>query len=399
MTIFKLPDLGEGLPDAEISAWHIKVGDHVTVDQNIVSMETAKAIVEVPSPFTGKIKKLYGNVGDVIQTGKPLVEFESDEATASAGSEKKSESKGTENKEETAARTSEPDSRENAATVAGKLQVGNTILKESPTGISIQRTSSGLKATPAIRALAQRLNVDLTQVHPTGPNGSISSQDVEKAAEHLSRAGGLELLKGVRRIMSQVMSKSHSEVVPVTVVEDAKLYQWKEKQDITVRIIQAIVAAVKKEPALNVWFDGKAQGRRLVQNVNIGLATDTEDGLFVPVIREVETKDANTLRQEVDKFKKSVGDRSVSPEDFLGGTIILTNFGKFAGRYASPIIVPPMVAALAVGRLREEIIAIDGQPKVSFILPLSLSFDHRAVTGGEATRFLGAVIEALEKSE
>lgn len=381
MSIFKLPDLGEGLPDAEISAWHIKVGDTVTVDQNIVSMETAKAIVEVPSPFNGKIKKLYGNVGDVIQTGQPLVEFESE------GNAANPQSSHTEKQPE------------NAATVAGRLEVGNTVLKESPTGIASTRSQQSLKATPAVRALAQRLNVDLTNVHPTGPNNTITTQDVEQASQHLQSAGDLELLKGVRRTMAQVMSKSHLEVVPVTVMDDAKLYRWNwnEKQDITVRLIQAIVAATKKEPALNAWFDGKALGRRLIKNVNLGLAVDTTDGLFVPIIHEAENKDAKTLRSDVDRLKNQTEKRSLSREDLQHGSIILSNFGKFAGRYANPIIVPPMVSILGVGSLREEIIAVESQPKVSFVLPLALTFDHRAVTGGEATRFLGAVIEHLEK--
>lgn len=373
MTIFKLPDLGEGLPDAEIVNWHVKEGDHVHLDQTLVSMETAKAVVEVPSPFAGQIKKLYGVIGDVIKTGSPLIEFESDQ------SEKKAS--------------------ETGATVAGKIEVGNTILNESPTGIQSTTKGNTLKATPMVRALAQKLNVDLANVQATGPNNTITQQDVENYAHALQSVGPLELLKGTRRFMSQAMSQSHVQVVPVTVMEDAKLFQWQNKQDLTVRLIQAVVKAVKIEPALNAWFDGKAQGRRLIPHVNIGIAVDTQEGLFVPVLREAEKQDTETLRKEIDRLKKQVQDRSILPQDLQGASITLSNFGKFTGRYANPIVVPPMVAILGAGKIREEPVVINQEIKISKILPLALTFDHRAVTGGEASRFLGAIIEALEKSE
>jgi 2-oxoisovalerate dehydrogenase E2 component (dihydrolipoyl transacylase) len=383
MTIFKLPDLGEGLPDAEIVEWHVKEGDTIAIDQSLVSMETAKAVVEVPSPFAGRIKKLYGKSGDVILTGAPLVELESESNAASVTN---------------AASTTNVDrsSEDSAPTVAGKLEVGNTVLKESPMGLS-NRAPGGIKATPAVRALAQRLKVDISSVRPTGAHGTITTQDIEHAAAAHSEAGPLELFKGVRRSMAQVMIQSHNEVVPVTVVEDAKLIHWTSKQDITVRIIQAIIAACKQEPALNAWYDSKAMGRRLVSSLHLGLAQDTHDGLFVPVIHQAETLNATQLRQKIDELKKQVEDRHISLQDLRGATFTLSNFGKFAGRYANPIIVPPTVAILGVGRIRDEVVAVKGEVKICSVLPLALTIDHRAVTGGEATRFLGLVIKALEK--
>jgi len=405
MTIFKLPDLGEGLPDAEIAEWHVKVGDHIELDQSLVSMETAKAVVEVPSPFVGRIKKLYGNPGDIIKTGEPLVELETEEAAATA---------------------------EIAATVAGKLPVGSDILTDSPTGVAVGiRTASGVtvKATPAVRAFAQRLKINLADITPTGPNHTITTQDVEQAAKSgknsksnstdvqtqgvsMGRPQGTshgihsepilgedyEPLRGVRRNMAHTMMQSHTEVVPVTLMEDAILHRWKQKQDITVRIIQAINEALKIEPSLNAWFDPKTLSRRFMKEVHLGMAMDTPDGLFVPVIHQADSLDANTLRKTIDRLKQETVDRTIKPEELRGATITLSNFGKFTGRYANPIVVPPMVAILGVGRLRDKVVAIEGQAMVCSVLPLALTFDHRAVTGGEASRFLAAVIAALEQA-
>jgi 2-oxoisovalerate dehydrogenase E2 component (dihydrolipoyl transacylase) len=386
MPIFKLPDLGEGLPDAEISEWHVKVGDVVKLDQTLVAMETAKALVEIPSPFSGQITKLYGETGDIIKTGEPLIEYESKEI------DKKNEAN------PSAQQTSKAhDLGEDKGTVAGKLETSNDVIQEPSLSIS-SHTSSTIKVTPAVRALAERLKVDLKNVLPSGPNATITSKDVELAAKTLEALGPLELLKGVRRAMAHSMSLAHSEVVPVTLMEDAKLLAWNKDEDITVRLIQALLAGIKREPALNAWYDSKAVGRRILQDVHLGIAMDTTDGLFVPVIHHVEKLDANAVRSHIDTYKESVQNRTVSPEDLRGGTITLSNFGKFAGKYTTPIVVPPMVAILGVGRLREEAVVITNKLEICKVLPLSLTFDHRAVTGGEATRFLGAVIESLEHS-
>ncbi|MGD9592150.1 MAG: dihydrolipoamide acetyltransferase family protein [Candidatus Berkiella sp.] len=243
--------------------------------------------------------------------------------------------------------------------------------------------------------MAKKLNVDLNMVTPSGMDGTITSDDVKKAAQTLEQAGPLEPLKGVRRAMAMAMSQSHSEVVPVTILDDVDITSWVKEKDFTVRVMLAIVNACKQEPALNAWYDGQAMGRRLLTNVNIGLAMDSHDGLFVPVIKDCQEKSPQTLRSEIEKAKREVADRTISPQSLQGATIVLSNFGKFAGRYANPIIVVPTVAILGVGALREEIRPINGEAKVRSILPLSLSFDHRAVTGGEATRFLGMIMQSL----
>lgn len=387
-TIFNLPDLGEGLADAEIVEWHVKVGDEVKVDQSLVSMETAKALVEVPSPVEGKILKLYGKPGDTINTHEPLVEFEEINPLEIVD-------------DQTEIDEIKKQKREPSQTVAGRLEISDSIYKEpliSKTANFLQKSHDKqiIRATPMVRALAQRLKVDLHKVIPTGPHGTFTIQDVEKSLENLDQAEKFEPLKGVRRVMSEVMSQSHREVVPVTIMDDAILYKWSKDEDISVRLILAMIKACQLEPALNAWFDGKTLSYRTMQAVHLGVAMDTEEGLFVPVIQHAEEYNAKTLRERLETLKREVQSRSIALEHLRGATITLSNFGKFSGRYANPIIVPPMVAILGVGRLREEPVVIEGEIRISAVLPVALTFDHRAVTGGQASRFLGVVIQELE---
>jgi len=382
MSIFKLPDLGEGLPDAEIHEWFAKEGETVKTDQLLVSMETAKAIVEVPAPQSGKIVKLYGKPGDIIKTGAPLVEFDSDDATLS---------------------------KQDKGTVVGNIESRDVTVEESFTiGAAATSPTSKVKATPAVRALARRLQVDLNQIQASGNNGLITLDDVEQAAGGASSPAvatsteppkGYEALHGARRSMAITMAKSHAEVVPVTIYDDADIFHWAQDSDITINLIQAMVIACSAEAALNAWYDTASMSCKLMTDINIGLAVDTGKALFVPVIKDTANKSAADLRAVVNKFKQGVRDRNIPQQDLHDATITLSNFGNFAGRYANPIIVPPTVAILGVGRIRDEVVAVNGKPAVHRILPLSLTFDHRAVTGGEATRFLGEMIKALQASE
>lgn len=368
MKIFNLPDLGEGLTEAEIHEWHIKEGDEVKLDQTIVSMETAKAVVEVPAPRAGKILKLYGKAGEVILTGAPLIEYVDGEDAK----------------------------RPDSGTVAGKLVVGEAVITENPTGIVPTHQRTIVKALPAARMLAQRLGVELATIKGTGVGGQITIKDVEQAA-HKPLIPGMEPLKGVRKAMAQAMTQSHEEVVPVVLMDDADIHEWSKDQDITIRMIRAISKACQTVPALNAWFDGKALAKKEFQELNLGIALDSKDGLFVPVIKDVAKFDANQLREKINIFKKQAIDRSFPSEDLHGATFTLSNFGVFAGKYASPIIVPPMVAILAVGKLRHSVVESEKGFESHRMIPLSLTFDHRAATGGEAARFLQALIEDLQQ--
>jgi pyruvate dehydrogenase E2 component (dihydrolipoamide acetyltransferase) len=193
------------------------------------------------------------------------------------------------------------------------------------------------------------------------------------------------------------MSLARDNVTNCTVCDDADLHRWGEGQDITSRLLRAIATGCQAEPALNAWFDGNTQSRRLMSRVDVGMAVDTGDGLIVPVIRDVGNRTTAELRQDIDRLKRAARDRTVTPEDLRDVTFMLSNFGMIAGRYATPVVVPPMVAILGSGRLSRDVIAVNDGIEAHLRMPLSLTFDHRCVTGGEAARFLAAVLRDLEK--
>jgi 2-oxoisovalerate dehydrogenase E2 component (dihydrolipoyl transacylase) len=362
MKIFKLPDLGEGLQEAEIVEWHVKEGDEVRVDQPLVSVETAKAIVEIPSPHAGRIEKLFGKPGDIAHLGAPLVGFEGENT--------------------------------DAGTVVGHMPAGRQVMDEA--AVSVGGAAPSIKATPAVRALAQRLELDLAMVAPSGPDGLITMQDVQRVAKLLEEVGPPEPLRGVRRAMAQNMALASREVAAATIMEDADIHAWPAGTDITIRLARALVVGCRTAPALNAWYDGRAGARRLIKKIDVGIAVDTPDGLFVPVLRDVANRDAADLRRGLDRMRADVIARKIPPEEMRGYTIILSNFGMIGGKYAAPIVMPPTVAILGAGRIREQVVAALGLPAVHRVLPLSLTFDHRAVTGGEAARFLNAVVADLE---
>ncbi|MBB5321451.1 dihydrolipoamide acetyltransferase family protein [Marinobacter oulmenensis] len=373
MKNFRLPDLGEGLPEAEIVEWQVAVGDQVAADQVLVSVETAKAIVEVPSPQAGIIAKLYGQPGDIIHTGEPLLAFEGED--------------------------------EDSGTVVGKLKAsaanGDSSVAEDSfivgAAASSRRARSN-RATPGVRALAERLGVSLEQISGSGPGGLITNDDVHQQASHQRQLGDAEPLRGTRRTMAKNMALSHAEVVPVSIFEDVDIGDWKPGTDITMGLVQAIGAACKAEPVLNCWFDGDNLSRRLLSEVHVGIAVDTPEGLFVPVLRDITHRKLKDLRQGLENLREAVATRKIPPSEMQGATITLSNFGTMTGQYANPIVTPPQVAIIGAGRARDKVVPVNGEPAVRRILPLSLTFDHRAATGGEASRFLGALVSALGKS-
>jgi 2-oxoisovalerate dehydrogenase E2 component (dihydrolipoyl transacylase) len=364
MSIFALPDLGEGLQEAELVAWHVAEGDNVVADQPLVSVETEKAVVEVPSPQSGKIARLCAQPGERLKVGAALVEF--DEGP-----------------------------RVDTGTVVGDLSTAVApprVVPAEPGGVAV-------KATPAVRALAQRLSVDLKDVAATGPGGTVTSADVERAARAFTDAGPAEPLSGVRRAMAVNMTRSHDEIVPATVCDEADVEAWLPGGDTTIRLVRAVVAGCRAVPDLNAWYDGRTMERRLIKQIDLGLAVDTGDGLFVPVLRNVGGRDAADLRRGIEAMKRDLRARSVPVAELRGQTITLSNFGMFGGRFAALVIVPPQVAILGAGRIVPRAVVDDGKLVAHRLLPLSLTFDHRAVTGGEAARFLRAAIEELERPE
>ncbi|PWK49201.1 2-oxo acid dehydrogenase subunit E2 [Pleionea mediterranea] len=463
--VFKLPDLGEGLPDAEVVRWLVKQGDEVTVDQPMVEMETAKAVVEVPSPVAGTIGTLHGQEGDVIQVGAPLVTF--------AGSGAEAASDHQERAEEPAAEEKSSD----AGTVVGAVEVGDQVVAESadsvaralarklkvdltkvtgtgkdgkitqadvkaaakdgsaklgqssqsaPTANTETSNPLAYKASPAVRALAGRLGVDLGQCNASGRKGSITRDDVEQAAKggsskpaaaqsqassasSTTSSGGSRLpsitvtrdpqpVRGARRAMAQGMAHSHATVVPTTLVEDVNISAWPKGTDSLARYIRALVVASRAEPALNAWFDGDNMEKLVHPDVNVGIAVDTPDGLYVPVVHNADQMSMAESRAQVQVLRDKIANKGIKPDDLANATITLSNFGSIAGRYGTPVVSPPQVAILGTGRFRNELQLTDKGIMNQKMLPLSLTFDHRACTGGEAARFLAAIMEDLAKA-
>src|SRR6266567_8020118 len=257
--------------------------------------------------------------------------------------------------------------------------------------------AGAVQVLPAIRALARRLEVDLNLVQATGPAGTITRADVERAAKSLAEAGPAERLRGMRRAMAQRMAASHAEVAPANVTEEADIGDWPRGTDVSARLLRAIAAAAKVEPSLNAWYNSQAGERRLVPRIDVGIAVDTGGGLIVPVMRNVGERDLRDLRAGLDRMRADAEARSIPPEELRGATITLSNFGMIGGRFANLVIVPPQVAIIGAGRIFQRVVAYRGQPAVRRVLPLSLTFDHRVVTGGEAARFIVALKSDLER--
>ena len=331
------------------------------------------------------IEHTFGDIGDTVHIGEPLVEYQGEADSVSVVGD-------------LAASSGSTASLESARSESARSVVIDSF------SVASANSQKGIQASPSVRGLASRLKVDLEQVTGTGSNGRISSDDVEKAAKLNQQVGQSEKLSGVRRSMAKVMIKSHQQVVPVSIFGDAKVSDKlaNNPTDITIVLAQAIAFACAKEPALNVWFDGENMSRRLLSFVDLGIAVDTEQGLFVPVLRQVQDRDESDLHTGLKALKQAVINRDIPPAELTGATIILSNYGSIktidsAGvkvsnicRYGTPIVVPPMVAIVGVG-------AIYSLVKEERILPLSLTFDHRCVTGGEATRFIGYIVEFLNK--
>jgi pyruvate dehydrogenase E2 component (dihydrolipoamide acetyltransferase) len=194
------------------------------------------------------------------------------------------------------------------------------------------------------------------------------------------------------------MAASHAEIVPATVTDEADIGDWRQGEDATIRLVRAIAAACKTEPALNAWYNSSTGERRLMDRIDLGIAVDTEGGLIVPVLRNVAAREVSDLRAGLDRLRADAIARSIPPEELRGATITLSNFGMIGGRFANLIIVPPQTAIVGAGRISERVVAYRGQPAVRRLLPLSLTFDHRVVTGGEAARFLVALKSDLEQA-
>jgi pyruvate dehydrogenase E2 component (dihydrolipoamide acetyltransferase) len=359
MKTFRLPDLGEGLQEAQVVQWHARQGDEIAVDTPLVSVETDKAVTEVPAPWSGRISRLCAEVGEIVKVGAPIVEFEG----------------------------SEPD----AAALHSAASAPATVVH--------QPTRSG-KTMPAVRVLARELGLDLGAMTGSGPNGATLARDLADALKNTSVAVQPSIedyatLTGIRRTMAQNMARAGREVVAATVHEEADLGDWPSRSGLTVRLVRAIARSVAAEPMLNASFD-KTNGLQTGTALHLGIAVDSPGGLIVPVLRDAGTRAAETFAAELERLITAARSGRLKPDEMKGATFTLSNFGMIGGLHATPVVIPPQLAILGAGRLADRVVARRGAPVIRPILPLSLTYDHRFITGGEGARFIRALIADLE---
>ncbi|MCY3604509.1 MAG: dihydrolipoamide acetyltransferase family protein [Gammaproteobacteria bacterium] len=399
MREFKLPDLGEGLTEAEIVEWHVAANDEIKLNQPLVSVETDKAVVEVPSPVTGRVISVHGEAGDVIPVGDVLARFDvpGGEDTPAPAKED--------------APAPKADGKDEAPGVVGELPASAMVMSDTTGSAATAPGKQRVKAAPSVRALARELGVDLTRIEGSGPGGRITARDVAGAAEAArdsapsSPASGDmsptpasatdEKLSGPRRAMFHSMTASHTEVALCTVMDDADIHDWESPRDFTPRLIRAMVAGARAEPRLNGTFSAETGVLSMSEDVHMGLAMETPHGLIVATIFNAGKLSLDELRDEVARLKKAGADRTLKPGEVRGYTVTLSNIASGSSRYATPLMVPPTVGILGSGAAREEVVAVNGEIAIRRMLPLSLTFDHRCVAGADASRFLGAVVADL----
>ena len=404
MREFKLPDLGEGLTEAEIVEWHVAANDEIKLNQPLVSVETDKAVVEVPSPVTGRVISVHGEAGDVIPVGDVLARFDV------PGREDVPSSP-----EHDDAPAPQSDGKDEAPGVVGELPASAMVMSDTTGSAATAPGKQRVKAAPSVRALARELGVDLTRIEGSGPGGRITARDVAGAAKAADADPGPrgsrpqtgdtgstptsateEKLSGPRRAMFHSMTASHTEVALCTVMDDADIHDWESPRDFTPRLIRAMVAGARAEPRLNGTFSAGTGVLSMSEDVHMGLAMETPHGLIVATIFNAGNLSLDELRDEVARLKKAGADRTLKPGEVRGYTVTLSNIAGGSSRYATPLMVPPTVGILGSGAAREEVVAVNGEIAIRRVLPLSLTFDHRCVAGADASRFLGAVVADLK---
>ncbi|WBB52665.1 dihydrolipoamide acetyltransferase family protein [Verrucosispora sp. WMMD573] len=458
--VFLLPDLGEGLAEAEIVQWRVAVGDTVTVDQTVVEVETAKAVVDVPCPYAGRVVALHGAEGEVRPVGQPLITVAGPVGGHADGSEP----------------TGHAVYREEERAGSGNVLIGygtghggarrrrrpRLAAAGDASGASGAPTASGagrpvavadrepgppepaqpLVISPIVRRLARERGVDLTTVRGSGPGGVVRRADVEAAARDVSgasadvgarlaavpdrpattgqhpapgdpgMAGAQDLvipLTGIRRTIADKLSRSRREIPEVTIWVDADATALLEtraainsaRPDRPVSILalfaRICLSGLRRYPQLNARVD--TEGQRIVQSagVHLGIAAQTDRGLVVPVLRDAERLTTTELAVELAATTAAARAGELSPARLTGGTFTLNNYGVFGVDGSTPIINHPEAALLGIGRIVDKPWVVDGQLAVRKVTQLSLTFDHRVCDGGVAGGFLRQVADCVEQ--
>ena len=407
MHVFKLPDIGEGVVEGEVVQWHVGVGDTVKEDDPIVDVMTDKAAVTIPSPVSGVVSSLNGEVGDMIAVGSALVEFDSDDTPPDtepvAAAEPEVEAAPEPEPEPEPKPASEPDP-EPAPTPA------------TPSGRAL--------ASPALRRRAREAGIDIAQISGSGPSGRIRNADLdafiaadgsvtgtEPASQSAERTDITEVkVVGLRRKIAEQMTTSKTRIAHFSYFEEADVTELETlrrtlnaSRDVTqpkLTYLPFIMLALSKimpdHPECNAIYDDQAGVVMRHGAVHIGIATQTERGLYVPVVKHVEAMDVWQAAEEMQRVAGAARDGTASLDDLTGSTFTITSLGRDGGLGATPIINHPEVAILGVHKAREMPVARDGQIVVRRIMNLSSSFDHRVVDGADGAALIQHLKRMLE---
>lgn len=413
--IFNFPDIGEGLEEGTILEWYVTKGQAVSTGDSLVKMETDKVVADIPSPRTGTIVALFGEPGDVIKVGSPLVEIEIEGVFA--------EEAQAEVKKEFA-----PEPEEKAETVVGTMEMASksAILPASSEGAPEPMQPKEAKprrkalSTPVARAMAKEKGIDINEVDGSGPSGRVTKTDIENykpvrktISTHFSAEKTedvtYEPLTQIRKTIARNMINSKHNAAHMSVFEEVEISELikvreKYKKKYAERgvkltylsfIVKATVNALKQHRQLNSQIDTENDRMIFNNRYNIAIAVDTPAGLVVPVIRDADRLSIFEIAQRIDEISEKARKRELTLEDMKGGTFSITNFGSIGGIFATPVINYPQAAILGVGRILKTPVVKNDELAVGNVLALSLSVDHRIVDGGEVTRFITKIMEYL----
>ena len=394
----RLPDIGEGIAEGEILKWMVKEGEKITEEQPLVEVMTDKVNVQIPSPWTGTVSKILAKEGETVKVGQVIVTIDSG-ADGQTSTQKQS------------APASTP-----GATVSQQFQPQRQQPSAGP--------AEGVLATPATRKLAREMGVDVSKIRGSGTMGRITEEDVRKASV-LGRAGAQNPtptasavrpseervpVRGLRKIVAERMSKSIHTTAQVTHVDEADMTELvllreafkgsAEKRGVKLTflplMIKAVIPALKEFPYVNSSLDEQTNEIVLKKSYNIGIATDTENGLVVPVVKDADKKDVFEIAAEIQQLAARTRSGQLTLDDVHGSTFTMTNQGSVGGLFATPIINYPEAAILGTHKISKRPLVREGKVEVRDVMYLSMSFDHRILDGAYAARFMNKVIGVIE---
>ena len=400
---FLMPDLGEGLTEGEVVEWLVKVGDVVEVDQPVVEISTEKALVQVPTPFAGRVATLHAQTGELVQVGKPLISIE----VSGSGVEQTSSG--------IAGPATEAEPSGDASSGSGNVLVGYGT--NEPQGSRRRRALAGdgaaassaqggaaAAASPLVRRLAAELGVDLSTVQGTGPGGIVTRADLDKVS-----AQGIavrEKLTGVHRVAAERLTRSYRDKPVATAWLTADATRVMELRDrlssgstrVTpfAVVLRLCVAALRDFPRLNSHFDTDANEVLLFAPVHLGVAVQTDRGLVVPVIRDAQDRSVVDIAAELERLAGAARDGSIDASELSGSTFTVTNFGAFGVHGGTAIINPPEAAILGIGQIAPRPWVVDGEVVPRSVVQVSLMFDHRVADGGLAGGFIKRMGDLIE---